>query len=300
VDEAVSVGTASVAVMPSHLHEMLVEMFRERPALAAEVLGGLLGAEVPPYQQATLSSGDLADVMPTEYRADLVVTLTVEKSPVWAVVVEVQLRTDARKRRTWPAYVATLHARLGCPIALLVVCPDPRVAAWCSVPIVVGYPHMVLTPLVCGPDQVPVIADAEDARRSPEVAVLSAMAHGGSPDGVEVLEALLAALKVVDHDHASLYADVLLAVLPAAARDYLEAQMVIAGYEYQSDFAKRYFSAGVAQGEARAILGVLDARGIAVPDDVREQIAACTDRDLLDTWVRRAATATDVQELFAP
>lgn len=34
--------------------------------------------------------------------------------PVLAVVVEVQLDRDPRKRRSWPPYLATLHARPGC------------------------------------------------------------------------------------------------------------------------------------------------------------------------------------------
>ncbi|MGH3709310.1 MAG: hypothetical protein ACRDRQ_14680, partial [Pseudonocardiaceae bacterium] len=78
-------------------------------------------------------------------------------------------------------------------------------------------------------------------------------------------------------------------------------------YEYQSDFARRYFSQGrtegraegEARGEAKAVLAFLDARGITVSDDVRARIAACTDLDQLDTWVRRAATATTSQDLFA-
>ena len=119
------------------------------------------------------------------------------------------------------------------------------------------------------------------------------------------LEALLAGLGVVDHDHAGLYADVVLAALPAAARDYLEALMTTT-YEYQSDFARRYFNQGRAEGEAegqargeaKAVLAILDARGVEVPDEVREDIAGCTDLDQLDTWVRRAVTANKVHELF--
>src|SRR5947207_3704259 len=137
--------------MPSHLHEVLIEMFRDRPGLAAELLAGPLGIAVPEFSQAKLSADALTDVAPTEYRADAVVTLNAADSPVFAVVVEVQLRVDARKRRTWPAYVATLYARLGCPVMLLVVCPDQAVAGWCAKPIVVSDPGMVLTPVVLGP-----------------------------------------------------------------------------------------------------------------------------------------------------
>ena len=48
---------------------------------------------------------------------------------------------------------------------------------------------------------------------------------------------------------------------------------------------------GEAVGEARAILTLLDARGIAVSEAVRARILACTDLATLDRWVRRAATA---------
>jgi hypothetical protein len=113
---------ASVLLMPSRLHEVLIAMFRGRPKLAADLLDGALGVNVPAFHRADVSSGDLNDIAPTEYRADLVITFTTHDKPVLAVVVEAQLRADRRKRRSWPAYVATLYSRLGCPVALLVVC----------------------------------------------------------------------------------------------------------------------------------------------------------------------------------
>jgi hypothetical protein len=73
--------------------------------------------------------------------------------------------------------------------------------------------------------------------------------------------------------------------------------MTTTSYRYQSDFARRYFSQGKAEGEAKAVLAILDARGVAVPEEVRAHIAGCTDLDLLDVWVRRAATADKIQDL---
>src|SRR3954466_4498988 len=61
--------------MPSTLHEVLIEMFRDRPALAAELLGGTLRVPIPSFHEARLSSAELTDVVPTEYRADAVVIL---------------------------------------------------------------------------------------------------------------------------------------------------------------------------------------------------------------------------------
>jgi hypothetical protein len=124
------------------------------------------------------------------------------------------------------------------------------------------------------------------------------MAHGEQAGEKGVFDALVAALEVVDQDHAKLYADLVLATLPAADRDYLETLMsasaIRAKYGYQSDFARRYY----AEGEATAVLAFLDARGIEVPDHIREDITGCTDLDQLDTWIRRAATASKVQDLF--
>jgi hypothetical protein len=78
--------------------------------------------------------------------------------------------------------------------------------------------------------------------------------------------------------------------------------MAITTHRYQSDFARRYYSQGVARGKAMghamAVLTVLDARGIEVPDQAHEHITSCTDLNQLDTWVRRAVTANKVLELF--
>lgn len=74
--------------------------------------------------------------------------------------------------------------------------------------------------------------------------------------------------------------------------------MTTGTYEYKSDFARRYFSQGKTEGEAQALLTLLAARGIQVPDDARERITGCTDLDQLDTWIRRAASADSVSDLF--
>ena len=52
-----------------------------------------------------------------------------------------------------------------------------------------------------------------------------------------------------------------------------------------------------AEGEATAVLRVLQVRGVDVPDDVRARIASCTDLDQLGTWLQRAVTADKIQDL---
>jgi hypothetical protein len=142
--------------------------------------------------------GEFTDLTPTEYRADAVVVLTAADAPVLAVVVEAQLRKDRDKRWTWPVYLATLRARFRCPTVLLVICVDTATTRWCAGAIELGHPGWVLVPLVVGPDRVPMVTDAEQANRCPELAVLSAMTHGSRPDGTKVLDALLSALAAVD------------------------------------------------------------------------------------------------------
>lgn len=73
-------------------------------------------------------------------------------------------------------------------------------------------------------------------------------------------------------------------------------------YEYQSDFARKYYGEGRdegrAEGEARAVLAVLAARGLSLDPAQRDRIATCTDLHQLDIWVQRAALVSDADELF--
>ncbi|HEV7783962.1 MAG TPA: hypothetical protein VGQ28_01430, partial [Thermoanaerobaculia bacterium] len=74
------------------------------------------------------------------------------------------------------------------------------------------------------------------------------------------------------------------------------------GYEYQSDFAKKYVAQGLTQGltqgrteeAARAVLTVLRARGLAVKDADRERILAQKDPERLERWLEKAAVAASV------
>jgi hypothetical protein len=154
-----------------------------------------------------------------------------------------------------------------------------------------GHPGWVLVPLVLGPQAVPVVRDAAVAERSPELAVLSIMVHGRGGDALAVAEATLAAARGLDDERAKLYADLVFASVDEAARAILEALMASGNYEYQSDFARRYVAQGKAEGQAHAILAVLAARGLEVPEPVRARITACTELARLDAWLARAVTA---------
>jgi hypothetical protein len=295
--------------MASMQHEGLLLLFRNRPTLAPELLSEVLGLSLPPYSEARVESAELTEVVPTEYRADLVVLL-LDGKPVFAIVVEVQLSRDEDKRRTWPVYLTSLRSRVSCPTALLVVVPDAAVARWCAQPIALGHPGFTLQPLVAGPEAIPVLVDEREARQDPELAVLSAMAHGREDVGRTIVRTVLAAVEGLEAERVRLYVDLAMSSLSEAARSALEALMRSDKYEYQSEFARKYVAEGLQkgreegrqeglhEGERAALLEVLDARGLEVDDAARQQILACKDLAQLKVWLRRAATAASVKDLF--
>lgn len=290
--------------MPSMAHEILADLFKSRPSLAAEILAEVLGVSLPPYTEARLASTDLTEIQPAEYRADVVVVLLEGDIPVRVIIVEVQLAVDSGKRFSWPAYVTVSRAIHRCPVGLLVVAPEPAVAAWCAEPIETGVSGFVLHPPVLHRTAVPVVTDPGEAARRPELGVLSALAHGETEQGVTIAAAVLEAIRGLDDDRARFYYDLVYNSLSAAARRELEA--MIKGYEYQSDFAKRYVAQGRAEGlaqgrakeAARNLLSVLRVRGIAVPDAVRERILAQTDPEQLERWLEKAVVAASVSEVL--
>ena len=290
--------------MPSMAHEVLVDLFKNRPELGPELLTEALGVALPSYNEARLISIDLTQIRPAEYRADVVVLLLDAGNARSVVIVEVQLAVDDDKRFTWPEYLMGARARYRCPAGLLVVAPQPEVAAWCSEPIDTGVPGFVLIPPVLGRQAVPIITDPAEAARRPELAVLSAMAHGASEQGAAIAAAVLPAVRGLDDERARFYGDLVLSCLNEAARTALEAMMK--GYEYQSDFAKKYVALGRdqgrdegrAEGEARALLAALRVRGIAVPDAIHERILAEKDPERLERWVERAVVAHAIAEVI--
>lgn len=298
--------------MPSMDHEILVDLFKSGPSLAAEILAEVLGVALPPYTEARLASTDLTEIQPAEYRADVVVVLLEGDIPVRVIIVEVQLSIDPGKRFSWPAYVVVSRAIHRCPAGLLIVAPEPAVAVWCAEPIETGVSGFVLHPPVLHRTAVPVVTDPVEAARRPELGVLSAVAHGETEQGATVAAAVLDAIRGLDDDRAKFYYDLVYNSLNEAARRELEAMMK--GYEYQSDFAKKYVAQGRAEGRAegltegleqgrakeaaRNLLSVLRVRGIAVPDALRERILAQTDAGRLERWLEKAVVATSVSEIL--
>ena len=282
--------------MPSARHEGPLELIRRRAAFGAELLTDVAHVPVPDYDSVVLVDSDLSDAVPVQFLADTALVLRdARRRPVAGIIVENQLRRSERKRYTWPHYAAALRSRIERPVYLLILCPDDDIAAWAGTPISLGFG--AVTPIALGPGRIPAITDPDRARATPELAVLSALAHCGVP-GVLDAVARIFAPDVPDHE---LYDAITQMALPKAAREYLEALMTTLNYQwvYDSDVAHEIADRGRAEGVAGAVITVLTARGFDVGDDIRARIAGCRDAGLLDAWLARAATATTLGEVFA-
>jgi hypothetical protein len=285
--------------MPSGPHEWLLQLFRNRPSLAPELLRDALHMELPQFTEARIDSADLTDVQPAEYRADVVVRL-LDGASVLGIVVEVQFSADPRKRFAWPAYVANLRRRLECPVCLLVVTADEAIARWAAKPIDMGCGNR-FAPLVLRPSGVPEVTDEAQAHADPELAVLSAIAHGKDSDTDKSAQIALAARNAVrdlDEDRSKMYFDLIDIHLSEAARRAMQA-MDTRKYEYQGEFARRYVAEGEARGEikgrAALVIRQLALRFGPLPQQVETRIAEASVAEL-DEIGERLLTAQTLDE----
>jgi hypothetical protein len=309
--------------LPSPEHEALVRLLRGRPSLAARLLALATDADVlPAFRDARVGEGAITEERAVEYRADLVIELHDWRGrPVAGVIAEVQLRRDKRKRFTWPYYVAALRARLQAPVHLLVVAPHGSVAGWAAKPISMGHPGWTFAPVVLGPSSIPMIVDPVEAAAEPELAVLSAIAHGDRTDpqlGAQVAQAALqGALRLDDH-RTDDYIRIVLRAVSEAVRNKLEDSMKPGQLAQPTPLEKRLEARGrilgqaegraigeaegraigEAEGRAKSLLAFLAARGIAVPEPLRAHILGCTDIAQLEGWIARAAHVTSAEALF--
>ncbi|WP_437875279.1 hypothetical protein [Sorangium sp. So ce513] len=321
--------------MPTLEHNALVEMFREHPELAPRLLATLLHVEVPPHASVAVVESSLDQLIPVEYRADLVLELRDERDAlVLAIVLEVQRDVDPDKKFSWPAYVAVVRARKRCGAIVLVVAPDAGVAAWAAETIDLGLGRGHVEPLVLGPAAVPEIIDPADAERETELAVLSAVAHGNGPSGLTVVQAALAALGRLDQAHAMVYFQVIWNGLREPMRQALEALVMERQIEGESTFPPsiqrlidrgklegmregklegmregklegiregelKGMREGKLEGKRDTLLRLLARAGIALTEDESARIQACTDVATLDRWLENVLGAKTAAEVLS-
>jgi hypothetical protein len=281
--------------VPSQHHEALVALFQNHPRLAADLLEHSTSVALPAFTSVRVESSTLPELTPAEYRADLVVLLA-RKKPVFAIVVEVQLGPDEDKPFSWPCYAANLRARFRCPCCVLVYTSSPSVARWACTPVSLG-PGFTFVPVVVAPASVPIITDRKRARRAPELAVLSAMAHGKRDvqTALQIARAATSALDSLDEDTAVLYFDLVEHALSKAAKK--EFAMIPEGYRFQGPTYKKGLREGVREGERVLLLRQLRLKFGKLPKAVELRVRRANEASLL-TWSERVLKATSLEAVL--
>jgi hypothetical protein len=272
--------------VPKIEHEAPLEVLRHDPALVPLLLRNRI--DVPEHERVEVIESVFTQAIPAELRADMVLCLKHHDEPVMGVVVEVQRRRDARKRRTWPLYVAALHARLECPTCLVVLATDESVERWAARPITTLHPGCVLTPIVVGPAQVPIGSER------PWLAVLAALLHRNLPSEFAAAVAALTAVDRLPEPDGKLGINLILASLGAMGHRPLEPDMDAVRY-----FNERLFELKLQDKHLEPVRGVL--RTLA-----KERIADidistigfindCMDAELLATVLRDVAASESAE-----
>jgi hypothetical protein len=284
--------------VPGIDHESLVELFRNRPLLAVELIRDALGIAIPHFDSIAADSVEFNQIQPAEYRCDHVAVLRVRKKAVLGIIVEIQRSKDEEKLFSLPVYAADLRRRLRCPVVVLVFATTEAVARWAAKPVELGGPS-VFGALVVGPSGVPVVTEVEAAQRSPELAVLSAVAHGAHDPEVAVKVATVAseAIEALDADRRALYSDMMWAALSAAARKALE--MIPQGYQWQSEPMQTAARNAHLETKVKDVLTVLEVRSFTIDDELRRRVERCDDLETLERWHRQAILAKSIEEALS-
>jgi hypothetical protein len=236
------------------------------------------------------------------------------RTPVFGAIIEAQLRPKKDKRFTWPLYAVGARAREKCPFVVLVVAPNAATARWAARPIELGGGNQY-TPLVVGPEGVPKLTDPARARREPQLAVLSVIAHGRGEvmTAAAIGAAAAQAILRLSEEQRMLYSLLIEANLSEAARKAIEMQPGLE--KFFSEAQRRNFERGRAEGEAKgkaegeakgkaegeaaALLKILTRRGLTLTAEQRRRILGCTDVATLERWLDCALSVTSVAELLA-
>jgi len=281
-------------------HEAPLELIRQHPALAVDLMRAFTGLTVPEQADIRLGPNSLNAIVPAEFTADAVVIVSDQATggPQVVIVVEPQGRDDETKRYAWPAYLANVRSATKCPTAiLLVICPDPREADKCRQVIAMGHPKWDLWPIVIDPQHAP---DAEGA--DPYLTLFLACLPALDMADPAVAQRVLQAIRdtgASDADRGKLVA-IILKRASTAARQILEGLM--ATTEWKDDFVESFVAQGEHQGAASAkvsyILKALAARDLHPTKKQLSRVAECTDVATLDRWFDRCMTAATAAEVF--
>lgn len=290
----------------SHEHAVIVELFRETPELALQLLRRVSGA---PSGDESCRVVDPV-LRPGMLLPDLVIELRDPRRPTrpsMIIVVEVQRRIDPEKLWSWPGYVWLLRLKYRCPVQLLVIAPDAAVAAWAAQPILCG-PECVTRAQVVGPGQIPGITEVEHAVAEPKLAPLAGRVHGGPHETNAIVQVALTILDALcgsgssdmkqRHGREQAEGNERVTEDPMLLTEWADRIMK------ESPLIQQALRDGLrersrAEGMQDSILRVLARRGVTLSPEQEADIRKTYGIDELEYWIDRAVTANSAEELFA-
>jgi len=288
--------------MPSLEHDALVDMFRGNPPLAAHLLESLFHVDLPRYTSVAVAESSLDSLVPVAFQADLVLELRDASTALaMSIILEVQRAKDPEKKYSWPVYVAVERSKKRSPACVLVIALDADVAAWASEPIDLGLRISTTTALVLGPGVVPRVTDPKRAEQEPDLAVLSALAHGNGPDGLDTLLAAMAALCRLPTNRAAIYFH----IVYNALRDPIKKAFEVLVMQQETldnlvwpPFIQKLIDEGELKGRREVLFRLLGKLGLKPSADDHTRIQACEDPALLDRWIDSIIGAKTIDDVF--
>jgi hypothetical protein len=130
------------------------------------------------------------------------------------------------------------------------------------------------------------------AQENVELAVLSAIEHGQSAD-TSLAKRIASA--DIDVERSRLYLDLIQISLSQNTPEEFETAMNSLGYEYQGDFARRYYGQGKAEGRIELILKLLALRFGPLTEATQTRVRGAQDAQL-DAVAERMLTAKTLEE----
>jgi len=301
--------------MSSKEHAILVDLLRACPSLAAVLLRHA-GLRIPEDLIAESVESTLPDSV-ADTQADNVIALrSVDGTKRLVIVAEIQRRKARDKPWRWLTYHVAAATRYGCEAVVLVLAPNPRVAAWARTPIPVG-PSGSFAPVVFGFEDLPHLEALPERDRSTEATVLCLVAHPSDGDeGTLHAVGIALAAKAADPDEADrvrMYFSLLQVTFGQALLRAVESIMIKGDtvtqwvrdqrrqgrIEGRAEGKAEGKAEGRAEGKAESVLAILSARGLSLSAEQRAMIVACADLERLDRWITRALAVPSVDELLS-
>lgn len=290
--------------MTSALHSVIVDVIEAHPAALAYLLG-LQGAA--PEGDLVPTTGTRTKTFTLERRVDRAFLIGSKKAPEGFLLAEVQLGPDEDKRFAWALYFELARSRYRCEGALVAITVSQAVRDWIERrirPKTGRYgSSRQIEPTVIALDRIDPKLLLLPER--PYLAQLAVAGHAGEAQAKQVAEAAVdMTMEVLPKPLATEQLDAILGMVDDVLRAQLE-KRIMERHEYRSELFRNIYekgaaegkALGAAEGEARAILKFLAARGIPVSAGIRKTILACTDRATLDRWLDRATSASTAAEI---